>query len=279
MAKNLIDLGDRVHVGAHGMENPEEILEPKELDVSRTIASEQSVTLRNKRSVVKRKITIHLKALSSEIEQFGSKFRIPRIIADLKQCLQEAEVLNVQYLAFTSKVEHDKILEWYDVEFGRVNDALDEALTHLNERESEETSQATSVSRRSKVSSKSDPVVIKAKAAAAQAFVKRQRESAKEKLRELERQAELQMKLWKAKEKVERLGREGSGRSPARMVCLAEGTAESSRVLSTTVLSPRYGFSHLQFSCTCLMMQVRKHSGLLHTFDLSIPVERDSVPL
>ena len=203
MAKNLIDLGDRV--GAHGMENPEEVLEPKELEVSQTIASEQSVTLKNKRSVVKRKITIHLKALSSEIEQFGSKFRIRRIIADLKQCLQEAELLNVQYLAFTPEIEHDKILEWYDVEFGRVNDALDEALTHLNERESEETSQATSVSRRSKVFSKSDPVVIKAKAAAAQAFAKKQRESAKEKLRELERQAELQKKLWKAKEEVERV--------------------------------------------------------------------------
>ena len=98
------------------------------------------------------------------------------------------------------------MLEWYDVEFGRVNDALDEALTHLNERESEETSPATSVSRRSKVSSKSDPVrVIKAKAAAAQAFAKKQGESAKEKLRELERKAELQKKLWKAKEEVERV--------------------------------------------------------------------------
>lgn len=30
MAKNLIDLGNRV--GAHGMENPEEVLEPKELE-------------------------------------------------------------------------------------------------------------------------------------------------------------------------------------------------------------------------------------------------------
>ena len=113
-----------------------------------------------------------MKALSSEIEQFGSKFRIQRIIADLKQCLQEAELLNVQYLAFTLEIEHDKILEWYDVGIGRVNDALDEALTHLNERESEETSQATSVSRRSKVSSKSDLVVIKSKATAAQASQK-----------------------------------------------------------------------------------------------------------
>ena len=75
MAKNLIDLGDREE--AHGMKNPKEVLEPKKLEISQSISSEQSVTLKNKRSVVKRKITtIHLKALSSEIEQFGSKFRI-----------------------------------------------------------------------------------------------------------------------------------------------------------------------------------------------------------
>ena len=134
-------------------------------------------------------------ALSSEIGQFGSKFRIRRIIADLKQCLQEAELLNVQYLTFMPEIEHDKILEWYDVEFGRVIDALDEALSHLNERVSEETFQATSVSRKCKVSSNSDPVAIKARALAAQAFAKKQRESAKEKLKELERQAELQKKL------------------------------------------------------------------------------------
>ncbi|KAK2561747.1 hypothetical protein P5673_015127 [Acropora cervicornis] len=120
MAKNLIDLGDCEE--AHGMENPEEVLEPKELKVSQQKTSEH-----------KRKITIHLKALSSEIGQFGSKFRLRRIIADLKQCLQEV---------------------------------------------SEETSQATSVSRKSKVSSKSDPVAIKARALAAQAFTRKQRESA-----------------------------------------------------------------------------------------------------
>ena len=41
--------------------------------VSQQIASEESVTLKTKRSVVKRKITIHLKALGSEIGQFFSK--------------------------------------------------------------------------------------------------------------------------------------------------------------------------------------------------------------
>jgi len=85
----------------------------------------------------------------------------------LKQCLLEAELLNVQYLAFIPEIEHDKTLEWYDLEFGQVNNALDEALSHLDECESEETSQATSISRRSKVSSKSDPIVIKARAPAA----------------------------------------------------------------------------------------------------------------
>ena len=74
------------------------------------------------------------------------------------------------------EIEHDKILEWYDVEFGRVIDALDEALSHLNERVSEETFQATSVSRKCKVSSNSDPVAIKARALAAQAFAKKQRD-------------------------------------------------------------------------------------------------------
>ena len=137
MAKNLIDLSNRKE--AHGMENPEKALEPKELEVSQQIAPEQSVTLKNTRSVVKRKITIHLKALSSEIGQFGSKFQIQRIIADLRQCLQEAELLNVQYLAFIPEFEHNKILEWYDVEFGHVNNALDEVLSHLNECESKET--------------------------------------------------------------------------------------------------------------------------------------------
>ena len=162
MAKNLIDLGDCEE--AHGMENPEEVLEPKEPEVSQQITSEQSVTLKTKRSVVKRKIAIHLKALSSEIGQFGSKFQFRRIIADLKECLQEAELLNAQYFIFMSEIEHDKILEWYDVEFGRVNDALDEALPHLKERVSKETSQATSACRKSKVSSKCDPVAIKARA-------------------------------------------------------------------------------------------------------------------
>ena len=45
----------------------------------------------------------------------GSKTRINRIMADLRLCLQQAEELNVQYLALVHEHEHDKVLEWYDV--------------------------------------------------------------------------------------------------------------------------------------------------------------------
>ena len=60
-------------------------------------------------------------------------------------------------------------------------------------------------SRRSKASHKSskDPTVVKTKAVAAQVFAINQKEIAKEKLREIESHAELQMKLWKAKEEAE----------------------------------------------------------------------------
>ena len=53
---------------------------------------------------------------ASNIEHFRSKFGIQRIIADLKQCLQETELLNVQYLALKPEIEYYKILKWYDVE-------------------------------------------------------------------------------------------------------------------------------------------------------------------
>ena len=98
----------------------------------------------------------------------------------------------------------------YDFEFARVNEALDEAVVHSEERASEEASVVSSnVSRKSKASHKSekDPITCtaKAKAAAAQAYVRKQKEIAKEKLREIESQAELQRKLLKSKEEAERV--------------------------------------------------------------------------
>ena len=64
-------------------------------------------TLKNKRSTVKRKVTLHLKNLAALVEQRVNKTRINRIIA---------EELNVEYISFVPKNEQDKVLEWYDVE-------------------------------------------------------------------------------------------------------------------------------------------------------------------
>ena len=147
-------------------------------------------------------------SLVALIEQCGSKTRINRIMADLRSCLQQAEELNVQYFSFVPEIEHDEGLEWYDFEFARVNKALDEAVVHLEERASEEASVVSlNVSRKSKASHKSgkDPISAKAKAAAAQAYVRKQKEIAKEKLREIQSQAELQRKLLKSKEEAERV--------------------------------------------------------------------------
>ena len=77
------------------------------------------------------------------------------------------------------------------MEPGRVNGALDEAVVHLEERASKEASVLSStISRKSEASHKSenDPVTFKAKAAAAQAYARKQKEIAMEKLREIESQ-------------------------------------------------------------------------------------------
>ena len=81
-------------------------------------------------------------------------------------------------------------------------------MVHLEEHASEEASVVSSnVSRKSKASHKSgkDPISAKAKATAAQAYVRKQKEIAKEKLREIESQAELQRKSLKSKEEAERV--------------------------------------------------------------------------
>ena len=201
MEANLIELGDHTDQPSQNMENVQST------EVSQPVNSVQT-TLKIKRSTVKRKITIHLKNLTALREQCGSKTCINRIMADLRSCLQQAEELNVQYLSFVPEIEHDKVLEWYDVEFDRVNEALDEAVVHLEERASEEKSVVSLIgSLKSKSSHRSgkDSVAVKAKAAAAQAYARKQKEIAKAKLQEIENQAELQRKLLKSKEQAERV--------------------------------------------------------------------------
>ena len=123
MERNLIEFGDHMDQPSHSMD----VENVQSTEVSQPV----NLTLKNKRSRVKRKITIHLRSLAALIERCGSKTRINRIMADLRPCLQQAEELNVQYLSFVPEIEHYKVLEWYDFEFPRVNEALDEAVVHL----------------------------------------------------------------------------------------------------------------------------------------------------
>ena len=67
------------------------------------------------------------------------------------------------------------MLEWYDVELSRVNEALGEAVVHLEERASEGASVLSSIISRKSKSGK-DPVAVKAKAAAAEAYARKQKE-------------------------------------------------------------------------------------------------------
>ena len=147
-------------------------------------------------------------SLVALIEQCGSKSRINRIMADLRSCLQQAEELNVNIFHFYPRLNTMKDLNGMILSLLELTKALDEAVVHLEERASEEASVVSlNVSRKSKASHKSgkDPISAKAKAAAAQAYVRKQKEIAKEKLREIESQAEQQRKLLKSKEEAERV--------------------------------------------------------------------------
>ena len=186
MDGNLIEFGDHVEQPSQCFENLENV---HSMEVSHPEISMQS-TLKNKRLTVKRKITPHLKKLAALVEQCGNKTRINRIIADLRLCLQQAEEHN-EYSSFVPETEHVKVLEWYDVEVFRVNEALDEALVHLEERANEEESISSSRLCEKSVKSigKGSVIVAKAKAAAAQAYAIKQKKREKEKLREFESQA------------------------------------------------------------------------------------------
>ena len=116
-------------------------------------------------------------------------------MAELKSCLQQAE-----------DSEHDEVPEWYDVEFVRVTEALDEAVEYLNARASEE---SFVLSSKASFKSRRDPLAVKVRSAAALTYVERQKRLSNrncEKLNQVKpSQAELQRKLFKAKEEAERV--------------------------------------------------------------------------
>ena len=53
-------------------------------------------------------------------------------MADLRSCSQQAEELNVHYLSFVSKIEHDKVLEWYEKLESRFGKSHIVVKAHLN---------------------------------------------------------------------------------------------------------------------------------------------------
>ena len=75
--------------------------------------------------MVKRKITIHLQKFAALIEQCSSKTHINQTVTYLR--------LSLQQTSFIPDTEHNKILEWYDFEFARVKEALNEAVAHSEE--------------------------------------------------------------------------------------------------------------------------------------------------
>ena len=78
--------------------------------------------------------TIHLKGQAASVELYGSKTRINQVMAELKSCLQQAEKLNIQQMSFVSDSELNKVLEWQEVKFGRVTEALNETEDRLKAR-------------------------------------------------------------------------------------------------------------------------------------------------
>lgn len=102
--------------------------------------SNDSGTIKSKlkiqRASIKRKITLHMKALYQLIEQNGSKTRIRQFMEQLENCVTDVEKINIQYIATLPELEREEAYEWYDVEFTRINEVLSEAATHLDLRES-----------------------------------------------------------------------------------------------------------------------------------------------
>ena len=91
-------------------------------------------TVKTKRAVVKRRITNTLKKLQGTIEQTGRKSIICSYVNILEESLNEAQVLNNQLLAMLPEQEHENVLNWYEEELERVQEAKLEAEANLEER-------------------------------------------------------------------------------------------------------------------------------------------------
>ena len=91
----------------------------------------QESRIRSKRSVVKRRITTTLRKLDEFVAKSGSRTLIKEYVSNLSEYLKEAETLNNELLAHVNESEHEVVLNWYEEQLERVEEAKLEAVNHL----------------------------------------------------------------------------------------------------------------------------------------------------
>ena len=107
--------------------------------------STKIVSLKDKRAVVKRRITNTLKKLDSTIAQYGRKAIIRGYVNNLQEYLIEAKDLNDELVSVIPENEHETVLNWYEEQLERIQEAKLEANAHLDKRVEESSSGLSSV--------------------------------------------------------------------------------------------------------------------------------------
>ncbi|XP_068690821.1 tropomyosin Mac r 1.0101-like [Montipora foliosa] len=102
-------------------------------------------SLKNKRAVVKRRITNTLKKLDSTIAQYGRKAIIRGYVNNLQEYLIEAKDLNDELVFVIPENEHEIVLNWYEEQLERIQEAKLEANAHLDDRVEESSNGLSSV--------------------------------------------------------------------------------------------------------------------------------------
>jgi hypothetical protein len=97
-----------------------------------SIGDSNEARFRSKRSVVKRRITTTLRTLEALLLNYGSKTMIKGYVNNLSQYLREAEFLNNGLLGLVPENEHETVLNWFEEQLERIEDAKLEAENHLD---------------------------------------------------------------------------------------------------------------------------------------------------
>ena len=161
-------------------------------------------TVKTKRAVVKRRSTNTLKKLPGMIEQYGRKSIIRGYVNILEESFNEAQVWNNQLLAMLPEQEHENVLNWYEEELERVQEAKLEAEAYLEERK-EESYSALSSLKLSKSSADSHVAEIRAKMASAEIKAKQLEMEEERRKKEIAKQLEIKHKIEQARNEAERI--------------------------------------------------------------------------